>query len=191
MLFNTGLLAAVAAPILAFAQDSSNNGDKPNPFKWNDGGIMPAAGESTTLNWKPTTDGTVTLILRSGASNDLNEGTVIASNVDNSGSYTWDVDSDITRGSDYTVEIVDDDDEGNVNYSPYFVLESDNTVATSTGQVTLGAPTASSVLTASMATTSGTSTDDDDSMTTSMPSSSDASATTGMFSVQIPCSYAL
>jgi len=31
-----------------------------------------------TLEWNPTTDGTVTLVLRSGASNDLTGGTVIA-----------------------------------------------------------------------------------------------------------------
>lgn len=126
------------APILSAAQSEPN--DNPNAFQIPDGGLSFTAGESTTVNWDPTTSGTVTLILRSGASSNLAEGVVVASEIDNSGSFTWTPDTDITRGSDYTLQIVDDADPSLSNYSPYFVVESDNTVASETGQVTLGAP---------------------------------------------------
>ena len=48
----------------------------PNPFNVPEGFSL-TAGKPTTLKWDPTTPGTVTLRLREGASNDLNEGSVI------------------------------------------------------------------------------------------------------------------
>lgn len=61
----------------------------------------------------------------------------------NSGSYTWTPAASITRGSDYAIEIVDDANPSQTNYTPYFVLESDNTVASTTPTVTLGASSTS------------------------------------------------
>lgn len=133
---------ALLAPLLSVAQDQQG----PNAFIIPDPGLSFVAGESTTVEWDPTTDGTVTLILRSGSSNNLAEGSVIASEIDNSGSYTWTPDQDITRGSDYTLQIVSDDNPDETNYTPYFVVDSDNTVASVTGDATLGAPTQSAAL---------------------------------------------
>ena len=48
----------------------------PNPFNVPEGFSL-TAGKPTTLKWTPTTPGTVTLRLREGPSNNLNEGTVI------------------------------------------------------------------------------------------------------------------
>ena len=70
--------------------------------------------------------------------------TSLTANIDNSGKYTWNVPTDITRGSDYAIEIIDDDHPDTVtNYTPYFVLDSDVVTAQSTAQVTMGAPTTS------------------------------------------------
>ncbi|KAK3059133.1 hypothetical protein LTR09_000699 [Extremus antarcticus] len=135
MYFRT-VLALLAAPLVALAQN-------PNPFIIPEAGIAAKGGKPLTLQWKPTTQGTVTLVLRSGSSNNLNSGTVIASSISNSGSYTWTPSNQLTRGSDYTVEIVSDSDPSATNYLPYFVLDTDNTVATATPMVTLGAETTS------------------------------------------------
>jgi hypothetical protein len=67
----TTILALLSAPLAAFAAN-------PNPFKIPASGISAKAGTPLTLNWTPTTDGTVSLVLRSGSSNNLNQGTVIA-----------------------------------------------------------------------------------------------------------------
>ncbi|KAK8213410.1 hypothetical protein M8818_002709 [Zalaria obscura] len=136
------LMALFAYPFLTMGQ-SGNYNTYQNPFSIPSAGLSATAGEPLTLNWTPTTSGTVSLILRSGASSNLASGATIASNIDNGGSYTWTPSSSITRGSDYTIEIVDDAEPTNTNYTPYFVIESDNTVASSTGEVTLGAPTSS------------------------------------------------
>lgn len=53
-------------------------GSGANPFNIPNGGYMLTAGQSSTITWKPTTSGSVTLTLREGANSDLNKGTVIA-----------------------------------------------------------------------------------------------------------------
>ncbi|KAK5677351.1 hypothetical protein LTS10_009921 [Elasticomyces elasticus] len=133
MVSTRSFILLLAAPFLAYAQGSAN------PFNVPNGGYSVTAGSPTDLTWNPTTSGTVTLILRSGPSSNLIAGTVIASSIDNSGSYTWTPDTSITRGSDYTVQIVSDDDSSQTNFTPYFVLDSDTVVAYSTNPVTLGA----------------------------------------------------
>jgi len=75
MRFSTSALLAIAsAPLLAFAQDSNGS----NPFNIPTTSLNTEAGETVNLTWKPTTDGTVTIYLRSGPSNDLNKGVAIA-----------------------------------------------------------------------------------------------------------------
>ena len=60
---------------LAVAQ----NVTAPNPFNIPSTGFGPiTAGQPTTLSWKPTTSGTVSLQLRSGANSNLEQGTSIA-----------------------------------------------------------------------------------------------------------------
>lgn len=123
----------------------------PNPFN-NPSSYAVTAGKPLALSWQPTTSGSVTLVLRSGSANDLATGTIITSNAQNSGSYTWAVPSDITKGYAYTVEIIDDTEPSNVNYTPYFAIDSTDTTASSTGVVSLGAPSALPVVPASLAT---------------------------------------
>lgn len=66
-------LAAVACLFAAVAAQSSTANPPKNPP-----GFMVTAGQPATFQWTPTTSGTVTLTLRSGAASDLNKGTVIA-----------------------------------------------------------------------------------------------------------------
>ncbi|KAI7280446.1 hypothetical protein KC345_g4757 [Hortaea werneckii] len=178
-------ITLLSAPLLALAQ---------NAFKIPEAGLSATGGQPVDLQWDPTTDGTVTLVLRSGSSNNLNEGTVIANSIENDGSYTWTPSNDLTRGSDYTVQIVSDEDPSVVNYTPYFVLDTDTTVAKSTSEVSLGATSAAPDLSTASPTGSATSvldstatsdsessstatttTDDSSSQTTSMPSSGTSS----------------
>lgn len=77
MRFSTSTILAVAAtPILVAAQGGESNGS--NPFNIPMDSLNTEAGQSVDLTWKPTTEGTVTIYLRSGASNNLNKGTPIA-----------------------------------------------------------------------------------------------------------------
>lgn len=77
MLFSTSTLLAVAAtPFLVAAQGQDSNGS--NPFNIPKESLNTEAGDSVDLTWKPTTSGTVTIYLRSGASNNLDKGQAIA-----------------------------------------------------------------------------------------------------------------
>lgn len=147
MLFtNKAVLAVLVQAIAALAAD--------NAFKVPTGGYNATAGQSLTLDWDATTSDTVSLVLRSGASSDLTAGTYIVQGLTNSGTYTWMIPSDITRGSDYTVEIVNDANTTDTNFTPYFVIDSTVTVASSTSEISFGAPTATSgSVSASTATT--------------------------------------
>lgn len=180
MFKSAAALSFLLAPLLALAQ-------MPNPFNVPMGGYSNvAAGNSLPLSWQPTTGGTVTLVLRSGDTKNLKAGTVIASNVQNSGSYTWNIPSDITKGFTYTVEIVADGNTSQVNYTPYFPIDSSNTTPSSTSAVTIGAPSGLPSVPASLASAESSATSaasktasatSSSSMTSSMTSSTASSQT--------------
>ncbi|PSK42161.1 hypothetical protein B9Z65_4075 [Elsinoe australis] len=172
MKFTTStIIALFASPLLALAQNA-------NPFKIPTEGISAKAGSSVTLNWEPTTSGTVTLLVRQGASSNLNPGTAIASSIPNSGSYTWSVPSDFVRGSDYAVEIVSDTNKDQVNYTPPFVIDSTNTVPTQLTASSSGTATRTGSSTGSSSAT-GSSSSGSMTMTGSSSSASGSSTSSG------------
>lgn len=65
-------LALASTPFMALAQSGAN------PFNVPTSGLSTSAGQSLALSWNPTTQGTVSLVLRSGNSGDLSSGTTIA-----------------------------------------------------------------------------------------------------------------
>ena len=66
------LFAIAAFSTIILAQTSAG----PNPFKVPQGFSL-TAGKPTTLQWDPTTGGTVTIRLREGANSNLTPGTII------------------------------------------------------------------------------------------------------------------
>src|SRR3954471_16448846 len=109
---------AVAA-LAAIASASSTD----NSFNIPTNGYTFKVGESTTLTWTPSTSGTVTLRLQWGAVTTANSGTVIASNIANDGSYTWEVPSNLAAQPDYTIEIISDNNDNDYNFLPRFTVE--------------------------------------------------------------------
>ncbi|KAI9681139.1 MAG: hypothetical protein M1817_002421 [Caeruleum heppii] len=168
----------VSTSILSLALSAlvAAQGGPANPFNIPPEGLTASAGQATELKWEPTTSGTVTLILREGASSDLNPGTEIASNIPNSGSYSWTPPEDAVRGSDYTVQIVDDSNPANSNYSPYFVLDSSNTVASTTDASASPTPTDSASSTATDSSASSASSESSSASESSDSSMSSTSA---------------
>lgn len=67
-------VSSIACFIVAVVAQSSSTANPPTvPSSYS-----VTAGQPSTFTWKPTTNGPVTLTLRSGAASDLNTGTVIA-----------------------------------------------------------------------------------------------------------------
>ncbi|KAJ8613451.1 hypothetical protein MRB53_036936 [Persea americana] len=137
------------ATLLSLFSTLTSAQTSPNPFSYPSNGYRLTAGQPYTLTWTATTPGSVTLVLRSGAATNLAQGTPIVTNLPNNGSYVWSVPASITQGTDYAIEIVDDSNTSLVNYAGPVVIDSTVTAASSTGVVSLGAPTGSVLPTAS------------------------------------------
>jgi len=160
MRFHITLLSLVAA---AVAQSKGNAFDIPKS-----GNFLLTAGQPQTFTWSNPVGSTVTLVLRTGANSDLKDVSTIASSIQNTGTYTWSVPADTPEGANYAVEIINDSDKSQVNYTPQFVIQSDvKAVATSGGSTSLVTAT---TMAASMS--SGAS------MTMSMTSAAATSSTT-------------
>ncbi|KAK8175388.1 Ser-Thr-rich glycosyl-phosphatidyl-inositol-anchored membrane family-domain-containing protein [Phyllosticta citrichinensis] len=140
-------------------------------------GFNPEAGKDSTIQWEPTAGKTVTLKLRQGASSNLGSGATIAANIPNDGSYTWSVPTDVVRGTDYSIQIVNDDNTSQTNYYPYFTIQSTNVVAVSSSAASsAAASSAAASSTESASKTSASKTSATDASVTALDVSSTASA---------------
>ncbi|CAG7943197.1 unnamed protein product [Penicillium salamii] len=162
--FAVAALAAVAAA-----------NSKANPFNIPTDGYTFKVGEPTTFTWKPTTSGTVTLRLQWGSVTTATSGTAIASNIDNSGSYTWDVPSNLAAQPDYTIEIISDEDSNDYNFIGRFTVEGATVSVTSATATSTTAHSTSESTSSSTPTTTSESTS---SSSASSSSNSSSSATT-------------
>ncbi|KAJ6184393.1 hypothetical protein N7519_005694 [Penicillium mononematosum] len=142
---------------------SANN--MANPFS------IPTEG----YTFKPTTGGTVSLILQWGAVMTGNSGTVIASSIPNDGSYTWDVPSNLAAQPDYTIRIVSDDDSNNYNYIGRFTVEGSSVSVSSSSASSTAASTSTESSTESSTSATSTTTSE---KSTSSSSDITSSATT-------------
>ncbi|KAJ5997652.1 hypothetical protein N7522_009312 [Penicillium canescens] len=169
--FNSFAVAALAAIASASSTDNS--------FNIPTNGYTFKVGEPTTLTWTPSTSGTVTLRLQWGAVTTANSGSVIASNIANDGSYTWDVPSNLAAQPDYTIEIISDDNDNDYNFLPRFTVEGSTvSVSTSTASKTSSTSsesTSSATPTTTMTTSESSSSASTSSQTTMATSSSAAS----------------
>jgi len=159
MRFFTVALSALAAftSVVSAITDS-----KENPITFPTAGTVLTAGKKATIRWDPTTQGTITLVLRKGTDTNLATLETITSDAPNSGSFDWTPDPSLPAGKDYAIQII----SGTLgNYSPKFEIESMNTATTSTSTST--------------SSTSTTSTKSSTSTSTSTTSTSSSSTTTG------------
>jgi hypothetical protein len=90
-------------------------------------------GQPFTITWTPDSGSTVTLILRKGDANDLSTVGTIASNIPNTGTYTWYPENTLAGGTDYAIETVGAN--GNIDYSHFFGI--DNGVVASSASSTV------------------------------------------------------
>ncbi|KAF3398050.1 putative cell wall protein [Penicillium rolfsii] len=144
---------ALAAALFAGVVSANS---KANAFSIPLNGYTFTAGEPTTLTWNADSGSTVTLRLQSGAVTTANSGTVIASSINNDGSFTWDVPSDLPYKPDYTIEIIDDQDTSNYNFLPRFVVSGAVVVTSSSTSASSTSTSASSTSTTTVSTTSTT-----------------------------------
>ncbi|MCJ1397375.1 SMP-30 gluconolaconase LRE domain protein [Xylographa trunciseda] len=167
MRFSVALFVSALAA-LASCQSGPNAFDIPPA-----GDYLLHAGQPTTFTWSNLSGSTVTLTLRDGPNGNLNVGSVIVANLPNTGTYTYTPPTSIVAGNSYTIEISNDQDPTQTNYTPQFDITSDNQPVPSSASASGSASTS---MTAASSGTTGTS------MTSTGMSSTTAtgSSTSGM-----------
>jgi len=136
-------LALSAFAVFAAAAD--------NAFNVPEGGFQFVAGKPTTITWEPTTDGTVTIKLQKGSDITPDSGIILASGYPNLGSFTWTPSANLGPGDDYTIEIIDENNQNNYNFTPPFAI------AGTTGTISSLSASATSSITRSSTSTRTTS----------------------------------
>ncbi|KAM5457567.1 hypothetical protein MaudCBS49596_000764 [Microsporum audouinii] len=151
-----------------------------NAFLVPPGGYMFSAGKPTTLNWTPTTGGTITIKLQMSKDITPGSGTVLGGNLPNSGSFSFVPPSSLIQGKDYTIEIIDDTDPSNYNFTPTFTVDGATGSPTGSPTTSRGSTTTSEATTTTEESTSSTptTTRSSTSASTTESSSSDTTMTT-------------
>jgi len=141
-MFSKIIIAGLACTVSFAAAWTKPTGESPSgndlytPGK-ND--IVPV-GEPYQITWKPTTEGTVTLLLLKGPSSNAVAQYAIVEHIANTGSYTWTPKTDlVAQQTGYGIELIDDT-TGAYQYTTQFGISNDHqsagsntTISTSTG----------------------------------------------------------
>ncbi|MCJ1378413.1 SMP-30 gluconolaconase LRE domain protein [Xylographa soralifera] len=133
------------------------------------------AGQPTTFTWSNLSGSTITLTLRDGPNGDLDAGTVIVANLPNTGTYTYTPPTSIVAGNTYTIEISNDQDPSQTNFTPQFDIISSNQPVPSSASASGSASTS---MTAASSGTTGTSMTSTGIVTTTVTGSSTSGMTT-------------
>ncbi|RAL07432.1 GPI anchored serine-threonine rich family protein [Aspergillus homomorphus CBS 101889] len=116
-----------------------------NPFNVPTEGYTFTAGSPTTLTWDANSNGTVSLRLQWGAVFTTSSGDSLAAGVANSGSFTWTPSASLVSRSDYAIEIINDQDTDDINYTPRFSIAGvTGTASTSTVKSTTSSSSSTS-----------------------------------------------
>ncbi|KAK6518582.1 hypothetical protein TWF506_005716 [Arthrobotrys conoides] len=79
-------------------------------------------GEPFDIRWQNTVGASISLVLIDGPATQLREILTIATDISNTGSYTWTVPADLEPSGTYTIRISYDSNPNNWNYSDRFTV---------------------------------------------------------------------
>ncbi|RMD44085.1 hypothetical protein DV735_g973, partial [Chaetothyriales sp. CBS 134920] len=161
-------LKAALALFASVALAAQNNAiDVPNGQST----LAVTAGQPVTITWSNPSSGTVTIKLQQSDSNITpDSGIVLTTNTPASDqTFTFTVDPDQVNSYQYTIEIIDNNDPTNYNFSPNFGIA--NAQATSTGTASSVSGSSSASETASSGSSSAT-----DSSTATITSASESAS---------------
>lgn len=125
-LFTAGL--AALAPLVSAYTTPTGTAPKGNPISQPGLNTIVPVGESFTITWEPTTEGTVSLVLLKGPAENLIPVYAIAEKIENSGSYTWDPKSTLEASEGakgYGIQLIDDK-TGQYQYTTQFGISNDH-----------------------------------------------------------------
>ena len=125
-LFTAGL--AALAPLVSAYTTPTGTEPKGNPISQPGLNTIVPVGETFTITWEPTTQGTVSLVLLKGPAENLIPVYAIAEKIENSGSYTWDPKTTLEASEGakgYGIQLIDDK-TGQYQYTTQFGISNDH-----------------------------------------------------------------
>ena len=125
-LFTAGL--AALAPLVSAYTTPTGTEPKGNPISQPGLNTIVPVGQTFTITWEPTTEGTVSLVLLKGPAENLIPVYAIAEKIENSGSYTWDPKSTLEASEGakgYGIQLIDDK-TGQYQYTTQFGISNDH-----------------------------------------------------------------
>lgn len=125
-LFTAGL--AALAPLVSAYTTPTGTEPKGNPISQPGLNTIVPVGQSFTITWEPTTEGTVSLVLLKGPAENLIPVYAIAEKIENSGSYTWDPKTTLEASEGakgYGIQLIDDK-TGQYQYTTQFGISNDH-----------------------------------------------------------------
>lgn len=137
----TAALACLAPVASAYTQPT---GDAPvgNPFTAPVLNTIVTAGQPFTVQWTPTTNGSVSLLLMKGPPTGLVYVSTLADTIDNSGSFVWTPGTDLTPGptstTGYGIELIVDA-TGQYQYTTQFGVSNSALDASASGSASAAA----------------------------------------------------
>ena len=125
-LFTAGL--AALAPLVSAYTTPTGTAPEGNPISQPGLNTIVPVGESFTITWEPTTEGTVSLVLLKGPAENLIPVYAIAEKIENSGTYTWDPKTTLEASEGakgYGIQLIDDK-TGQYQYTTQFGISNDH-----------------------------------------------------------------
>ena len=125
-LFTAGL--AALAPLVSAYTTPTGTEPKGNPISQPGLNTIVPVGETFTITWEPTTQGTVSLVLLKGPAENLIPVYAIAEKIENSGTYTWDPKTTLEASEGakgYGIQLIDDK-TGQYQYTTQFGISNDH-----------------------------------------------------------------
>lgn len=108
-------------------------------------GDVLVAGSSFEIKWVSLRGNSVTLVLIAGPATNLEEVVIIAADIDNTGSYIWNIPADLPPQDDYALRISYDSNPNNYNYSDRFPIVNNGAKSSSTATSASTPPTTTPV----------------------------------------------
>lgn len=140
MLFKTALLSAMAALATAYTQPDYSKDPSGNAIVKPGLNDLVTAGEPYTIQWEPTTQGPVSLVLLRGPSTNVKPIDTLAEGIENSGHFDWVPSTSLEADTTHYGLLLVVEGTGQYQYSTQFGVKNDNPGAGSSTPVSSPVP---------------------------------------------------
>lgn len=135
MLFKTALLSAMATLATAYTQPDYSKDPSGNAIIKPGANDVVTAGQPYTIQWEPTTQGPISLVLLRGPASNVKPIVTLAEGIANSGHFNWTPDTTLEPDTTHYGLLLVVEGSGQYQYSTQFGVKNDKPRASSSAPV--------------------------------------------------------